>query len=340
MLLRLEILGILFIIQKTKAYVENNITLSSDQLKTKFGCIPLEAWNMMKIRHYDIEVVCRSNDYEAGNAPDEISMNPIIMEIRDNNTIIDIDEKGKTLTMEIRLRCIWRDERIRAAFPEHSAHANLQTVTAERKPTFWIPFDTLQIENVKKRRYILDPVIADIGLVSIKYANNILSRNNSTNSYTTGFASIVQSHISWEVTVSCPFDYSNFPFDAHKCPLKMKFPFGWNLAVFNNQKGTSKYYLDGFETELHDLAPNVKYYKDAKLYKTTFGFGVHAKRQISKYVYQYYLPSITIVIASSVSFIVPLSAIPGRVSLVVTLFLTLTNIFIHHMVSDLALYSF
>ena len=333
MLLRLEILGIFFVIEKTKGYVENNITLSSDQLKTKFGCIPLEAWNMIKIRHYDIEVLCRSNDYEAGNAPDEISMNPIIMEIRDNNTIIDIDEKDKTLTMEIRLRCIWRDERIRAAFPEHSAHVNLQPVTAERKPTFWNPFDTLQIQNVKRRRYILDPIIAGIGSVSIKYANRILSRNNSTNSYTTGFASIVSSRISWWVTVSCPFDYSNFPFDAHKCPLKMKLPFGWNLTVFNNQKVTSKLYLNGFETELRGLAPYGIYYKNTKVYRTTFGFVVHAKRQISKYVYQYYLPSITIVIASSVSFIVPLSAIPGRVSLMVTLFLTLTNIFIHHLVS-------
>ena len=234
---------------------------------------------------------------------------------------------------------LWRDERIRAAFPEHSALVNLQPVTAERKPTFWNPFDTLQIENVKRRRYILDPVIADIGLVSIKYANRILSRNNSTNSYTTGLASIVQSHISWEVTVSCPFDYSNFPFDAHTCPLKMKLPFGWNLTVLNNQKSTSKYYLYGFETEPHDLAPYDRYYEHAKSHKTIFGFVVYAKRQISKYVYQYYLPSITIVIASSVSFIVPLSAVPGRISLVVTLFLTLTNIFIHHMVSDMALHS-
>ena len=222
MLLRLQIFGILLFIGETKAFAENNITLSFDQLKTKFGCIPLEAWKMMKIRNRDNEVVCWSSDYEVNNEPDEISMNPIIMEIRNNATIIDIDEKGKTMTMQIRLRSLWRDERIIAAFPEYSALVHLQTVTKERKPKFWIPFDTLQIENVKKRRYILDPVIADIGLVSMKYANRIISRNNSTNSYTTGFASIVQSHISWWVTVSCPFDYSNFPFDAHKCHLKMK----------------------------------------------------------------------------------------------------------------------
>ena len=170
MLLRLQIFGILLFIGKTKAFAENNITLSSDQLKTKLGCIPLEAWNIMKIRNHDIEVICWSDDYEVGNAPDEISMNPIIMEIRDNNTITDIDEKGKTITMEIRLRSVWRDDRIRAALPEHSALVHLQTVTSERKPKFWTSFDTLKIDNVKKRRNINNPIIQ---LASTKYANGI-----------------------------------------------------------------------------------------------------------------------------------------------------------------------
>ena len=30
---------------------ENNITLSSDNLKTKFGCIPLEKWTLMPLSH-------------------------------------------------------------------------------------------------------------------------------------------------------------------------------------------------------------------------------------------------------------------------------------------------
>ena len=63
-----------------------------------------------------------------------------------------------------------------------------------------------------------------------------------------------------------------------------------------------------------------------------FGVEVEMKRQLSGYIYQYYLPSITIAIASSISFIIPLTAIPGRVALVGTQFLTLTNIFIHQMV--------
>ena len=64
----------------------------------------------------------------------------------------------------------------------------------------------------------------------------------------------------------------------------------------------------------------------------TFGFDIEITRPVWPFVYQYYLPCIAVVIASFLSFIVPLSAMPGRIALMVTQFLTLTNIFIHQMV--------
>ena len=63
------------------------------------------------------------------------------------------------------------------------------------------------------------------------------------------------------------------------------------------------------------------------------GFGIELKRIVLPYTLQYYLPCGCIVMVSFISFIVPLSALPGRVGLMVTQFLTLTNIFIHQMVS-------
>ena len=64
------------------------------------------------------------------------------------------------------------------------------------------------------------------------------------------------------------------------------------------------------------------------------GFDVTLARMIQPYLFQYYFPSIAIVVVSQISFIIPLSAIPGRIGLIVTQFLTLTNIFIHQMVSE------
>ena len=62
------------------------------------------------------------------------------------------------------------------------------------------------------------------------------------------------------------------------------------------------------------------------------GIDFSLKRNINKYLFQYYLPSAIIVIVSQTSFFIPLSAIPGRIGLVVTQFLALTNIFINEQV--------
>ena len=73
--------------------------------------------------------------------------------------------------------------------------------------------------------------------------------------------------------------------------------------------------------------------------KLEIGFDIMMKRIIRPFVYQYYLPCIAIVFISQVSFIVPLSAIPGRIALVVTQFLALTNIYVQQMVLKINLYT-
>ena len=74
-------------------------------------------------------------------------------------------------------------------------------------------------------------------------------------------------------------------------------------------------------------------FNETKTISNKFGSNMDVKRRILPYLIQYYLPCASIVAVSSASFIIPLTAIPGRVSLVVTLFLTLTNLIIQHEVS-------
>ena len=62
------------------------------------------------------------------------------------------------------------------------------------------------------------------------------------------------------------------------------------------------------------------------------GMEFKMKRALSTFLFQYYLPSAAIVFVSQISFIVPTASIPGRLGLLATLFLTLTNLFINHMV--------
>ena len=63
------------------------------------------------------------------------------------------------------------------------------------------------------------------------------------------------------------------------------------------------------------------------------GFHIQMTRLLSPFMMKYYIPSIAIVIVSEIGFMVPLTAIPGRVALLVTQFLTLVNLFIYQMVS-------
>ena len=69
------------------------------------------------------------------------------------------------------------------------------------------------------------------------------------------------------------------------------------------------------------------------LTRRCIGLNITTERILRPYLLKYYIPCTTIVIMSQISFVIPLEALPGRVALVVTQFLTLTSLFIQQMVS-------
>ena len=71
--------------------------------------------------------------------------------------------------------------------------------------------------------------------------------------------------------------------------------------------------------ELHDDKWNITY--------SLCGFVVKLQRKAKGYIYRHYFPCTLMVIISWISFIIPPSSIPGRISLLVTLFLVLTSYF-------------
>ena len=100
------------------------------------------------------------------------------------------------------------------------------------------------------------------------------------------------------------------------------------------QGNTLRYEKNGFYFKLRNLPIITKCNDILKDCWTEFGYGIEMIRQPSKYLFQYYVPCVTIVMASTLSFIVPPTAAPGRIALVVTQFLTLTNIFIYQKVNN------
>ena len=86
-------------------------------------------------------------------------------------------------------------------------------------------------------------------------------------------------------------------------------------------------FVDGNLTSTHDIYAQI-------------GFDITMDRILQPFLLQFYVPAIIIVMVSQSSFMVTLSAIPGRITLVVTQFLVLTNVFIHQQVRIKSCYSY
>ena len=142
---------------------------------------------------------------------------------------------------------------------------------------------------------------------------------------------IVQATYAIKSTVYCELHHSAYPLDKQTC----------NVSMGSSSRGAVFVLVD----RAHPLkGPATQLTSDFNISMTSFdlkkgggnnqiGITIKMDRALSSFMLQYYLPCIAIVLISQMSFVIPVTAIPGRVSLLVTLFLTLVNLFIHQMVS-------
>ena len=144
---------------------------------------------------------------------------------------------------------------------------------------------------------------------------------------------MVEYDLEAKVTMYCEFAFQNYPMDNSKC----MFRFGgqWSGVRFilydpgNHFHRRNSYHATDF-----DIIIDFVEYRSNETNTMIIGFDLALDRSIGSYIVRYYVPTITIVIISQVSFMVPMTAIPGRVVLIVTPFLTLVSIFLQQMVSS------
>ena len=75
------------------------------------------------------------------------------------------------------------------------------------------------------------------------------------------------------------------------------------------------------------LKPEDTHYMAIGMNYSTAGFEIILSRKMSFYIITYYLPSGLFVVVSWISFLIPPDIVPGRMALLITLFLVLINIF-------------
>jgi len=136
------------------------------------------------------------------------------------------------------------------------------------------------------------------------------------------------------VEISCQMDFSHYPFDEHVCAFQM----GSYFYDKNSMTCHSTYFDPAQETDFleRNLQYTVKFRKLSKRRKivrltsgnyAACGFEVVLKRKHEPLMYQVYIPCILFVMVSWISFIIDPKIVPGRMSLLVILFLVIINVF-------------
>jgi len=136
------------------------------------------------------------------------------------------------------------------------------------------------------------------------------------------------------ITFICPMRFDKFPLDTQKCRFRVgSYSYDSSKLLFltrtygYSSKDTNSIALD-YNIKIGPLQPQDAVLDYGPLGNFSLaGFEMVLTRYVSTYLITYYLPSGLFVIVSWISFLIPMDVIPGRMALLVTLFLVLVNIF-------------
>ena len=132
------------------------------------------------------------------------------------------------------------------------------------------------------------------------------------------------------ITISCQMTFDSYPLDSHVCPFQIGSYYGTMKTV------TCSSYFEFDEERQRSLQHFINILPLASEFETVTlpsgnyaacGFQVQLDRMRMQNIIQVYLPSTMFVMVSWVSFLIKPEVVPGRMALLITLFLVLTNIF-------------
>ena len=241
-----------------------------------------------------------------------------------NYQIRDINEKGRTITMDMSLSMMWADSRIFSHEPKTSTLSIEEEgfeVYQGARGTIWKPH--LTITNLSDYKAFGD----SIHLTGLKTI-----RSNYFEEKFCIRGPMLKYELEAKISFYCDFDLTHYPIDSSFCQLRMggessNMAFKWKMGTKKNENFRSFHISDIVaDVSLADV-------KNVISTNTKIGFDIRVTRSLKPYILKYYIPCIAIVVMSQLSFLIPLDSLPGRVGLVVTQFLTLMSLFIQQMVN-------
>ena len=258
--------------------------------------------------------ICLDKNYSKGDPPNKTRMEVFIAV--DRFIVREVYDDRKTVSFDFVLSLNWSDPRIIVNFSDSENEKDIRNNWASRM--IWKP--DINMRRLTDRKAMEESI--DIKKYSL--TSNLMDSRASIN---------VQLMFGGRVTMYCYFKLDMYPLDTQNCPGKFYGQGTTELIFVVKRFGNPKH------KRYNDLTKNyigVGFDISTKMINDTFNnnfqISLELKRLIQPFLFKYYLPTTIIVIIAGLGFMFPLSILPGRVTLGVTLFLTLTNLFIHQMV--------
>ncbi|XP_040575478.1 glycine receptor subunit alpha-2-like [Lepeophtheirus salmonis] len=260
--------------------------------------------------------ICLPKNYAKYELPDEDSATPIIVgvDIKDIPKINDVDF---SITLNAYFYVKWVDKRLRI-LSYNSSDIN-------RKP------------HMKKQSIAINSkIIEKLWLPDVEILNlssfETLSVLSKLEGVWIGENSELMYSLATRITIICRMKFNAFPMDIQVCKFQVgSFNYDMNKMIFFNDfipsKQNSQQTTLDYQVNFQDLRPDETHYLALGMNYSVAGFQIILTRKVSFYIVTYYLPSALFVLVSWISFLVNPEVIPGRMTLLVTIFLVLINIF-------------
>ncbi|XP_023331019.1 gamma-aminobutyric acid receptor subunit rho-1 isoform X1 [Eurytemora carolleeae] len=263
--------------------------------------------------------ICLPDEYSKFELPFVDSTNEIYIGI-DIDEVLRINDKDYSITFSTYFNVEWVERRLtvrkdwldQMGHIENSSEPLNMPMNLEFVKDLWLP--NIFIYNLKTFKVI--DVLSKMAGLWINTNKKILYSQ--------------QTHI----TFICPMRFDKFPLDTQRCKFQVgSYSYDDSKMMFITQSaqyqknGRNTIALD-YDIEIEPLQPLDMILDYGNLGNFSLsGFEMVLTRYVSTYIITYYLPSGLFVIVSWISFLIPMDVIPGRMALLVTLFLVLVNIF-------------
>ena len=237
-----------------------------------------------------------------------------------------VHDGKKEVTIDFTLKMQWIDPGIKTNFSEEDIEQDGIVLEVEQLNLIWKP--DLYIYNLTDYKSYYDSKQIKSFILLPSNQSNLEDKRKAIE--VENRQTIVQLALQAKATIYCDFDLNFYPMDNQTCQLRFGSRSSGTPFTLHDPNQTyhqkAHYQAENFNIEVTIF--------DGKLDngKNTIGLDIRLDRILKPFFMEYYLPCMAIVFVSQIGFAVPLTAIPGRVALLVTQFLTITNLFIHQMV--------